>query len=247
MENVLFENIVMRDVTGPISVGLRSSPRPNANPSATPATRPPGVVRNLRFSGIRATVVAEGRQHPDLPRPSRFRDGEQRTCIVVNGAGEDAVEDITFNDVHVTFGGGGTVAESRREIPPVAGEYFEIGTPPAYGIYARNVRGLTLNNIRLAVATPDLRPAIVFDRVQDAAINGLSAQGNPQAESLLRFTDARDVLLTACRTLTPAAVFLRLEGTHNENVTIDGGDLSKATQALSFGPGTSETAALRRT
>jgi polygalacturonase len=247
MENVLFENIVMRDVTGPISVGLRSRPRDGANANASASTRPPGVVRNLRFSGIRATVVSEGRQHPDLPRPSRFREGELRTCIVVNGAGDDAIEDITFNDVHVTFGGGGTAAESRREIAPIAGEYFEIGTPPAYGLYARNVRGLTLQNVRFAVSSPDLRPAIVFDRVEDAAVNGLSVQGNAQAESLLRFTNTKDVLLTGCRAVTPAAVFLRLEGARNENIAIDGGDLSKAAQALSFGEGSSETAVRRRT
>ncbi len=51
---------------------------------------------------------------------------------------------VSFQDVHVTYEGGGTVEEAAREVPKMAGEYFEIGTPPAYGIYARNVRGLSL-------------------------------------------------------------------------------------------------------
>jgi hypothetical protein len=99
-----------------------------------------------------------------------------------------------------------------RCAPKVAGEYYEAGVFPAYGIYARRVRGLSLSNVRFDVAAPELRPAIVFDHVMDAAVNGLSAQGNPQSESLLRLIETRDVLLTASRVLTPSAVFLQVEG-----------------------------------
>jgi hypothetical protein len=119
----------------------------------------------------------------------------------------------------------------------MAGEYFEIGTPPAYGIYARNVRGLTLDNVRLEVKLPDLRPAVMFDHVADASVNGLSAQGNPKAESLLRFSETRDVLLTALRVLTPAAILLKLEGPTSSEITIDGGDVSKAAKALALSGG----------
>ena len=35
-------------------------------------------------------------------------------------------------------------------LPEFAGEYFMLGPIPAYGLYARGVRGLTLQNIRLA-------------------------------------------------------------------------------------------------
>src|SRR5262249_47966641 len=158
--------------------------------------------------------------------PQKFRPGETRSCVVVNGVKDEFLEGISFHDVHVTYEGGGTAEEAAREAPQIAGEYFEIGTPPAYGIYARNVRGLPLHNVRLEVTAPDVRPAIVFDQVVDAAVNGLSAQGSPQAESLLRFVNTRDALLTASRVLTPAAVFLRLEGAANDGITIDGGQLS---------------------
>jgi polygalacturonase len=234
LENITFSNLVMKNVTGPISIGLDSTRR-GGTPDTAP--RPPGIVRNIAFNGIRATVVAEGRQHDDLPWPQKFRPGETRSCITLNGVGADFLENISFNDVHVTYEGGGTAQEAAAEVPKMAGEYFEIGTPPAYGIYARNVRGLTLHNVRLEVKVPDLRPAVVFDHVADASVNGLSAQGNPKAESLLRFIEARDVLLTATRVLTPAAVFLKLEGAASERVTIDGGDISKATKPLAFSGG----------
>ena len=137
----------------------------------------------------------------------------------------------------MTYEGGGTAAESNAEVPKLAGEYFEIGTPPAYGIYARNVRGLTINNVRLELTKSDLRPAVVFDNVADSAVNGLSAHGDQKADSVFRFNDSRDVLLTATRVLTPAAALLKLVGSANSGITIDGGDVSKVTNLLTFSGG----------
>jgi hypothetical protein len=195
------------------------------------------------FNGIRATVVSEGRQFADMPFRNNFRPGETRTCITLNGVGDEFLEGIAFHDIHVTYGGGGTAEEAaRRDVPKMAGEYFELGTLPAYGMYARNVRGLSLNNIRFEVATPDLRPAMVFDHVEDAAVNGFSAQGNANAESFLRFSDSRDVLLTGCRVLTPAAVFLGVEGAASQGITVEGGDLTKAAKPLSFAGGADNSA-----
>ena len=238
-ENISFSNLVMRNVTGPISIGLDSSRR-NLTPNAQATTR--GVVRNIKFNGIRAIVVAEGKQHADLPWPQKFRPGETRQCIVLNGVGEDYLEQISFQDVHVTYEGGGTVEEAAREVPKMAGEYFEIGTPPAFGLYARNVRGLSLNNVRLEVAASDLRPAVVFENVRDAAVQALSAQGDPKAEAVLRFNGVRDVLLSASRVLTSAAAFLKVIGPDNERITIDGGDISKAAKPVMFAGGASAKA-----
>src|SRR5262249_46972416 len=149
--------------------------------------RPKGYVRNVVLSGIRATVVAEGRQHADLPFPSSYRPGETRSCIVLNGVGEDFLEGISLSDIQITFEGGGTADEAaRRDVLKMAGEYFELGVLPAYGLYARNLRGLTLHNLRFEVTKPDLRPAVVFENVEDAGVNGFSAQGNPKGEALLR-------------------------------------------------------------
>lgn len=223
VQNLQFSNLILDDVTGPITISLSNRARRNStNPERV------GYLRNISFSNIRASVVSQGRQYEDMTFPQNYRPGETRQCIVLNGTGDSFMDDISFNDVKITYGGGGTAEEARREIPQVAGEYFEIGTPPAYGLFARNVRGLTLNNVRFEVESPDLRPAVVLDRVSDAAINGLSAQGNADAQSVIRMTASKDVLITAPRVLTPAALFLQLEGSDNQNVSIDGGDLTKA-------------------
>ena len=117
-----------------------------------------------------------------------------------------------------------------------------LGPMPAYGFYARNSRALTLQNVRFQVSQPDLRPAVIFDRVQDASRNGLSVDANSQTESALRFIDTKDVLLTAPRLLTPAPVFLQLEGASNSAITIDGGDIAKAATPVRASRGAVESA-----
>jgi len=237
VRNILFSNLILQDVTGPISIDLAPQARGGDTPSEGPLS---GYVRNIMFKGLRAHVVAEGRQFPDLPFKSGYRPGETRQCIVLNCVGDWFLEDVVLSDVHVTYEGGGTADESQREVPQVAGEYFEIGTPPAFGLYARRVRSLSLNNVRFEVEQPDLRPAVMLDNVSDVAVNVLSVQGDKHAKSALRFIESADVLITAARLLTPAEVFLRVEGASSQGIILDGGDFSKAGEPLSFAASASE-------
>lgn len=239
VQNILFSNLVLQDVTGPISINLSNRSRQNT-PVNPPSQR--GFLRNIVFQGIRASVVDQGGQFADMPFRQNYRPGETRQCIVLNGIGDALLEDIAFDDVRVTYGGGGTAEEAQREVPQVAGEYFEIGTPPAYGLFARNVRGLSLDNVRFEVEKPDLRPAVVLDHVVDVALNSLSAQGNAEGKSVLRFVETQDALVTAARVLTPTAVFLGVEGAASRGITIDGGDLSKAAAPVAFESGASKEA-----
>jgi hypothetical protein len=239
-ENVTFSNLIMKNVTGPITIGLHS-------PRRTPATTPPpadaapvvkGIVRNIAFNGIRAWVAAEGQQFADMHWEQGYRDGERRTCITLNGVGDEFLENISLTDVHVIYEGGGTKEEAAiRDVPQIAGEYFEMGPRPAYGLFARNVRGLSLQNVRVEYTKPDVRPAVVFDHVQDATVNGLALQGNPEAESALRFIGTKDVLLSATRLLTAAPVFLRVEGAGSSGITVDGGAIEKAGKPLELAAG----------
>jgi hypothetical protein len=240
VQNLLFSNLVLQDVTGPITISLnnrrRTPPPAGTEPAAT------GFVRNIVFQGIRGTVVAEGRQFADMTFPQGYRPGETRQCIVLNALGDSYMENIALHDVQLTYGGGGTSEEAAREIPQIAGEYFEVGTPPAYGLYARNVRGLSVNNVRFDVMKPDLRPAVVLDHVADATIGNLSAQGNPQGKSVVRFIETSDALVSSPRVLTPAAAFLEVDGAGSKAITVDGGDLSKAATAVTYAGGAAASA-----
>src|SRR5579859_6732757 len=115
------------------------------------------------------------------------------------------------------------------------------------GLYARNVHGITLQNIRFQLSALDMRPALIFDHVEDAAIKGMSVPGDLHAESVVRFIESRQTLFTAFRVLGQAAVFLQIEGARNEGISIDGGDLSKAASAIVCKNGASENSVKIRT
>lgn len=229
-ENILFSNIIMKDVTGPISIGLG----PQRSHTAGALDLPPGIVRNISFNHIRATVVKPV-PLPDAGFDSAYRSGEMLSCIVLNSFDNSYLENISFNDVHVTFPGGGTAEQGAlQDVPKIAGEYFEIGTPPSYALYARNVRGLTLQNVRFEKVLADLRPAIIFDHVEDASAVGLSVGGQKETKSVIRFIDSTDILMNAVRVLSKSAVFLQVEGAGSKNIKIEGGDLSKSETLLAF-------------
>ena len=247
-ENMIFSNLILRDVTGPFSLGLSDQSRtPRPGQENQPSS--PGIVRNIVFSNIRGTVVARGREFEDMHWEQNYRfPGEVRSCIVLNSFGESYLENITISNVHLTFEGGGTAEEAQlRDIPEVAGEYFLIGDRPAHGLYARNVRGLTLDNVRIETATPDLRPAVVLDNVADASITNITTQGNPSGPSVLRCINTKDMLIASPRLLTPAAVYMAVEGERSADITLDGGDIRKAKKDVTFDRGATSKAARIRT
>ncbi len=238
-ENLSFSDLILDDVTGPINISLGPSNRP---PGPAVPSGPP-IARNIAFSNIRGSITTAPRDLPGYPFGSNYRPGEGHSCITLNGVGNAVVENISFHNVHLTFGGGGTASEAaRRDLPQIAGEYFMLGPMPAYALYARNAHAITLQDVRFEVSSPELRPAIILDRVSDVAVNGLSVQGSIEAESVLRFIDVKDALLTATRLLTPASVFLQLESEGNEAVRLEGGDMRKAKSALALKRGANERA-----
>ncbi|SIO51186.1 glycoside hydrolase family 28 protein [Chitinophaga niabensis] len=223
-ENISFSNIIMQGVTGPVSIGLGPQ-----RPQPGEVLPKPGIVKNISFNHIRATVVKPLPLTESL-QDSKYNAGEMFSCIILNGMDEGFLENISFDDVHITFPGGGTAEQAAvRDVPKVASEYYVIGVPPAHGIFARNVKGLTMNNVRLQTQTPDLRPAMVLDHVKDAALNGCSITG---VDEVVRCIDVQDVLFQAPRVLSPSKIFMQVEGMANRNIKIEGGDLSKVTTPL---------------
>lgn len=235
-EDIAFSNLVLSNVTGPISISIGGHlPAPNQDV--------PVVVRNISFNHIHGTVTTAP---PGMLSESNLhigaRTGEGHSAIVLNNVNHSILENISFSNVHLRFGGGGTKDEARREVPQVFGEYFALGPIPAYGLYARNCRGLTLQDVRFEVETPELRPAIILEQVEDVMMNGLSVEGNPGAESLLRLKDTKHAYLAAVRVLAPSSTFLRVEGAGCENIALDGGDLTRAAKAVDYAEGASEKA-----
>jgi polygalacturonase len=249
-ENMSFANLVLDDVTGPIhiSLGPRTPRTPSGGPTPVDAlpvdeNLPPAVMRNISFTNIHGTVTTDPQQIEETTLTSHFNPGEKHSAIVLNAVGGATLERISFENIHLVFGGGGTAEDAaRRDLPAIAGEYFMLGPIPAYGFYARNARALTLSNIRLETKDADLRPAVVLDHVEDVSATGLSVGADAAVESALRFIETRQVLLTSPRLLSTTKVFLQIRGSNSTEIRLEGGDVRRAANIFAFRDGATHSA-----
>jgi len=224
MRDMVFSNMVMDNVTGPISIRLAGWKLGAGNIWAVfdDSNWEKGELRNILFENIRARVPAD----------------QIKSCISITGAPRAKPRGITFSNLDISFPGGGTAQEAaRRKVPDLERDYpecFIFGVLPAYGLYAHHAQGITLNNVRFRLEAADLRPAIVCDDVQDLELTGLKADGHPKAESLLRLQDTQAALVTGARVLNPIGTFLRVEGERSNRIILKGNDLDLAGKTVSM-------------
>lgn len=113
------------------------------------------------------------------PMPGKLRDVTIKNVnaknvgligLLVNGVPGHPVEALTLENIEIKLPGGGTAEAAKVQLPEKESNYPEFDTfgkiLPAYGIYARHVRGLKLQNVRTTLLQPDARPATVFIDVE---------------------------------------------------------------------------------
>ena len=156
LENVSITNLAMRDiVNAPIFLRIGARLR---GPAGTP------LARMERVSITH--VVAEGVK------------AEQG--ILIAGLRGSRITGVSLGDIHIRFLGGGTLAQSKREVPELEKGYPEpgsFGVLPSYGLYARHAANLALDHVRFDCDTRDGRPALLLDDVDGCEFSNVSAGG----------------------------------------------------------------------
>jgi polygalacturonase len=195
LERVTVSNVVMRNVACPIFIRLGDRGRPYTEGAAKP---PAGALRNVLIEGIEA-------------------GGANRTGCPIAGIPDHPIENLTLRDISLSFAGGGATPAPGQVVPEQAAgypEYRMFGALPAYGFYARHVRGLRLDNVTCTAAAADSRPAFLADDVEQLTVSGLT--GNPTSTALVELNDVRDADL---RGLTaPAGPLLELAGARTARI-----------------------------
>jgi len=228
LQDIVVSNITMTNVSAPIffrignrgqDFGFKEVERP----------RPVARLRNVLISGIRATVSAV-EQWPN--RKEKMRTG---ATMGIAGLIEHPVEDVVLENIHVTYPGGGTLEEARRtSIPEREKDYPEnttFGVLPAYGLYLRHVRGVTLRDVRFDLAGPDFRSALVCDDVEDIELSGFRAPVYG-TEPLIRLARTRGALIRNCRPQGAVETFARIEDGACENIALQANDLRRVGTAV---------------
>ena len=114
-----------------------------------------------------------------------MQDGEIRSCLSVCGAPGYPIENISFNDMHIEYAGGGTDEEAKRETPDsIYGgdefgatphpEYYAFGVMPAWGAFIRHARDIRMSNVTMRTSSPDARPELVVLHTEGFVRNNLT-------------------------------------------------------------------------
>jgi len=226
LEDIAISNLVMHNVAAPISILLGNRAEHAGFPDLT-LPRPISRLRNIVITGIRATVADEG---------DKWRRGA--TCLIAGIPGHP-IQGLTISDVSITYPGGATPAEADRlDIPEHENEYPDntmFGVLPAYAFYLRHVRGISLNNVRIELATPDPRSALIAEDVEDLELTGFRAAGSGD-HPLIRLRNTQGALLQGCRALDPCNIFLQVDG-NSSDIALLANDLRKVKTITQSGDG----------
>lgn len=150
MEQIVARRLTMSDVTtAPLFVRLGDRRR-------GPAGTGIGAIRDVTIEDVTATGI------------------DHRYAAALAGLPGHPIEHVTLRNIALTYRGGGTAEDAARRPEEHASAYPEpsmFGTLPAWGLWMRHARDVTIDGLRLATATPDARPRFLSDDVEHLRVH----------------------------------------------------------------------------
>ncbi|PWJ58034.1 glycosyl hydrolase family 28 [Dyadobacter jejuensis] len=169
MKNMIFSNLIMKNVPRPVFMTFCQQ---RAYVDAPVEMPPMKAMHHFNFNNF---IVDN-------------RELDQNAGFVFTGMPGHTIDHITLSNIQFVVAGGGTEEEANRaEINeltlPVLGNWWPefklLGTLPAFGIYARHVKGLYASDIQVQTIAADRRMAVVLDDVSMATFSNSYANGRP--------------------------------------------------------------------
>ncbi len=169
MENILVENIIMDNVSGPIFIRLGARLRQYFPDQPK---RQVGRVRGVTIRNVRINVWEEGfLLYGKYPR---------KAGIIVTGIPGHNIEDVTFDNVRVSYPGDGTLSECP--VPEQEAEYpeFPVFHPlPSWALFLRHVRGILFRDCDFSTRAADARPPAYLQDVEGHKFVNVAANNQP--------------------------------------------------------------------
>jgi len=173
----------------------------------------PGKLRNVLITNIVAT-------------------GAKQPCPIV-GIPDHKLENITLDNIQITYTGGGTLEQTNIQVPEYENKYPEatmFDTLPSYGLYCRHVKGLKLQDINLNLQSPDYRHALICDDVSRAIIDSFDAHQSKGAESVIRFQGVKQAMICRCMPSEEIFDFIKVRDGGMDEIKFVGNDFRRKTK-----------------
>jgi polygalacturonase len=221
LQNVTISEITMENVATPIFVRLGArlkTFRPEDKKGQA------GLINNVVIKNVRARAAAKAQIMP----PSG---------IFITGIPGHPVGKLTLENIEIELAGGGEREQGRQVLQENVDGYPEINRfgprLPAFGLYARHVKGLQVTGLTVKLGVPDLRPALVCQDCEDSEFAEWKLPADAGAESLVRLESAKRVRVKGFEVTGDAGAFVRVEGKDSEGIRLSGnriGGTAKATE-----------------
>ena len=142
------------------------------------------------------------------------------------------VEGITLDNIRIIAAGGAWPARDL-EVPEREVDYPKVtmfGTLPAFGLYVRHARDVTLGNVQLLVDRPDARSALIVHDAVGLRVGGVSGSSGPGHGPVVWLHDVHGGLVHANLQPGAAGVLVRVTGENTADLALMGAGLAE------FGP-----------
>ena len=116
-------------------------------------------------------------------------DVDSLAGIIVTGMPGEPLRNITLSNIQLQFRGGGRAELAKREYREQGKNYPEAKfakETPAYGLFARHVDGLEVNNVTFRTMKPEYRPAAMLVDVKNESITNLKADLQKGAKLIVK-------------------------------------------------------------
>lgn len=116
-------------------------------------------------------------------------DVDSLAGIIVTGMPDEPLRNITLSNIQLQFRGGGRAELAKREYREQGKNYPEAKfakETPAYGLFARHVDGLEVNNVTFRTMKPEYRPAAMLVDVKNESITNLKADLQKGAKLIVK-------------------------------------------------------------
>lgn len=142
---------------------------------ASPVTlwaKPGNAVGKVTVSGLQAT-------------------GVYRSAFSAESWSDEPIAKVVLRDVHAEFTGGGKAWPADHA---VQGPGVDARPLPAWGLYARHVERLALEDVRLSVASDDTRPVVHAERVGELTLDNFRFSQVPGVTNAFLITNVTKLL-----------------------------------------------------
>jgi polygalacturonase len=244
-ENIAFKNSVVASIPGaPVNARVISGV---SIEMADGGSIDGVVVSNIRMQNVRAPIFVRLEQR--TAREGSFLRNVQMDGLDAEGATVTSsitgVAGLRPSDITVTNSRFHTVEQgradwARREIPEVDDKYPEawmMGHLPAYGFYLRHADRIKMRNVECLADSPDERPAIVCDDVEDAGFAELNLTAPAGGAPVFDLRNTRQVLVTGIHAPVGSKVLVQVSGAASSGIKLTANTLGPDQRAVSFANG----------